>query len=58
MTVWSMATRITIMLDDNVSKKLRVLQAKRLKGSSKSISFSTVLNDTLRKGLWTIQLER
>jgi len=46
-----MATRITIMLDDDVSKKLRVLQAKRLKGSIKSISFSRVLNDTLRKSL-------
>jgi len=39
------------MLDEDLAKKLRVLQAKRLKDSSKSISFSKVLNDQLRKGL-------
>lgn len=46
-----MAKRITIMLDDDLSKKLRYLQAKKLKESNKSISFSAVLNDTLRKSL-------
>jgi len=34
-----------------LAKKLRLLQAKRLKGSKKSISFSTVLNEAIRKGL-------
>ena len=58
MIVWLLALRVTIMLDEDLAKKLRLVQAKRLKGSNKSISFSTVLNDTLRKGLWTIQLER
>lgn len=46
-----MAKRITIMLDDDLAKKLRHLQAKKLKESNKSISFSAVLNDTLRKSL-------
>ena len=39
------------MLDENLAKKLRLLQAKRLKGSNQSISFSRVLNDQLRKSL-------
>jgi len=39
------------MLDEDLAKKLRLLQAKRLKGSSKSISFSNVLNEVIRKGL-------
>jgi len=51
MGLMKMGIRITIMLDDDNSKKLRVLQAKKLKESNKSISFSRVLNDVLRKGL-------
>jgi len=41
--------RITIMLDDILLKKLRKKQAKLIKESAKSVSFSRVLNDTLRK---------
>jgi len=39
------------MLDGDLAKKLRLLQAKRLKESNKSISFSKVLNEVVRKGL-------
>jgi len=39
------------MLDDDLLKKLRNKQAKLIKKSSKSISFSRVLNDTLRDSL-------
>ncbi len=46
-----MAKRITIMLDDDLRKKLHELQAKQIKESSKSMSFSAVLNETLRKSL-------
>lgn len=46
-----MGQRITIMLDDDLAKKLRHLQAKKLKESNRSISFSAVLNSTLRKNL-------
>lgn len=46
-----MGQRVTIMLDEDLAKKLRIIQAKRLKDSNKSISFSAVLNDTLRKSL-------
>lgn len=44
-----MAERVTIMLDDDLVKKLHEIQAKRIKESTKSVSFSAVLNETLRK---------
>ncbi len=37
------------MLEDTLLKKLREKQAKLIKESAKSVSFSRVLNDTLRK---------
>ncbi len=46
-----MAKRITIILDNELLKKLHEIQAKLIKQSSKSVSFSRVLNDVLRKGL-------
>ena len=42
-------TRITIMLDDTILKKLREKQAKLIRESTNSVSFSRVLNVTLRK---------
>jgi len=39
------------MLDEDISKKLRQIQAKAIKDSDRSISFSYVLNNTLKKGL-------
>jgi len=46
-----MSQRITIVLDDDLVISLRQKQAKQIKGSSKSVSFSRVLNETLRKNL-------
>jgi predicted transcriptional regulator len=46
-----MANRITIMLDDDLLKKLHEIQAKQIKASTKSVSFSYILNEVLRKGL-------
>ncbi len=43
-----MGKRITIVLDDDLVKKLREKQAKLIKKSVKSVSFSSVLNETLR----------
>jgi len=37
------------MLDDDLVKKLREIQARQIKNSTKSVSFSAVLNDTIRK---------
>jgi len=46
-----MAKRLTIMLDDDLAKKLREKQAKLIKESKSSVSFSRVLNEAVRKGL-------
>ncbi len=46
-----MAKRITIMLDDDLLKKLHEIQAKQIKESTKSVSFSAVLNETLRNSI-------
>ena len=46
-----MAKRITIMIDDDLLKKLHEKQAKQIKETSESVSFSRVLNDELRKNL-------
>ncbi len=46
-----MSLRITVMLDENLVKSLRKKQAKLLMHSKKSISFSAVLNQTLRENI-------
>jgi len=46
-----MGKRITIILDDELLKKLHYIQAKLIRESEKSVSFSRVMNDVLRKAL-------
>ncbi len=46
-----MAKRVTIVLDDELDKKIRSIQAKQIIQSAKSVSFSRSLNEILRKGL-------
>jgi len=46
-----MAVRITIMLDEELLKKLRIKQAKMLRTQNKSISLSRVINDYLRDAI-------
>ena len=46
-----MAKRVTIMLDEDLLKKLHDIQAKKIKETTESVSFSGVLNETLRKSL-------
>jgi hypothetical protein len=46
-----MGKRVTVVLDDNLVKKLREKQAKLIKETTKSVSFSSVVNMTLRKGI-------
>ena len=43
--------RVTISLDDDLSKKLRERQSKLIKKTTSSVSFSKVLNDVLRERL-------
>ena len=46
-----MSRRITIMIEDDLEKKLRAYQAKQIKNSNKSVSFSKVLNQAVTEGL-------
>jgi len=46
-----MGKRITIVLDDDLVKKLHDIQAKLIKESKASASFSRVINEVLRKSL-------
>ncbi len=46
-----MGKRITVVLDDDLLKKLRFLQAKRIKETASTVSFSRIVNETLEKGL-------
>jgi len=39
--------RVTIMLDEAILKKLRIIQATKIKNSEKSVSLSQVINETL-----------
>ena len=46
-----MSKRVTIMIDVDLDKKLRLHQAKQIQQENSSVSFSRVLNDVLCKAL-------
>ena len=46
-----MAKRITIIIDDDVHKRLRNLQSKMIRESDGSVSFSRVINELVKKAL-------
>jgi len=46
-----MSKRVTIMLDEDLDKKLRLRQAKLIQQERSSYSYSRVLNESLRKVL-------
>ncbi|MGH1568967.1 MAG: hypothetical protein ACRBBZ_07305 [Nitrosopumilus sp.] len=46
-----MSKRVTIMIDDDLDKKLRLRQAKMIQQEQSSYSYSKVLNELLRKTL-------
>ena len=46
-----MSKRVTIMLDNDLDKKMRMLQAKMIQSTTSSVSFSNVLNQILRESL-------
>jgi len=46
-----MKKRLTIMLDEDLLKKLHEIQAKQIRVSSQSISFSAILNEVVRASL-------
>jgi len=46
-----MSQRVTIMIDDDVNKKLHLIQAKEISKNNQAVSFSRVVNTELRKHL-------
>ena len=46
-----MSKRVTIMLDSDLDKKMRLMQAKMIQSTTSSVSFSNVLNKVLRESL-------
>ena len=51
LTTPTMGQRITVVISDENLKKLRAMQAKKIKESTASVSFSRVLNEALNKCL-------
>jgi len=47
----NMGKRITIMIDEDLERKLRLLQAKNIASTKQGVSFSQVLNKTLRRAI-------
>ena len=43
-----MSKRVTIMIDDDLDKKVRIKQADLIRKYQKSTSFSSVVNDIIR----------
>jgi len=39
------------MIEDNLDKKIRMLQAKQIQQEQSSVRYSRILNEQLRKGL-------
>ncbi len=46
-----MSKRVTIVIDDDLDKKLRLRQARIIQQEQASCSFSRVVNESIRKGL-------
>jgi len=46
-----MAKRITVMIEDDLNKKLHLIQAKAIQSTNSSVSFSYTVNEMLRKKL-------
>jgi len=46
-----MSKRITIMIDDDLDKKLRLRQAKMIQKEQSSYSYSRALNEVIRNSL-------
>ena len=47
----SVPKRVTIVIDDDLDKKLRHLQAKQILQKQTSVSYSKIINEIARKGL-------
>jgi hypothetical protein len=46
-----MGKRVTVMIEDTLDKKIRLIQSKLIVNISNSVSYSSVINQLLRKEL-------
>lgn len=46
-----MSKRVTIMIDDELDKKIRIYQAKKIQKENIAYSYSKAVNDILRNGI-------
>jgi len=46
-----MSKRVTILIDDEIDKKIRLKQGKLIQEKMSSFSYSKVINQILKKGL-------
>ena len=46
-----MNKRVTIVMDENLMKKLRIIQAKQIKDLQKNVSFSSTIESLLKKSV-------
>ena len=46
-----MSIRCTVMMDENLAKRIRIIQARLIRETNNSVSFSAVLNDIIKRGL-------
>ena len=46
-----MGRRVTVVLDEDVIKKLRIIQSKKISKTADTVSFSSVINQELRKSV-------
>ena len=44
-----MGKRITLMIDDDLDKKIRYLQAQAIRNTHKAVSYSEIINQILRE---------
>ncbi len=49
--VLSMSKRVTIMIEDELDKKLRIIQAKAIQNTKSSVSYSSVINQVVKNNL-------
>ena len=46
-----MNKRVTIVMDENLMKKIRIIQAKQIKNLQKNVSFSSTIESLLKTSL-------
>ena len=46
-----MPRRVTVMMEDDLDKKIRLFQAKKMQKENETYSYSKAVNDILRKAL-------